>query len=173
MSNNLSSKQLSVIIFYWLSIDFNEKEIKKKSKLFGYKIKNNKDLDKFFFELLMLNMWIIENICEGLFTDTEKNYDVLERFHQYVYDSCVDKKIYSYKDWVILTTSLFIDYDEAMRTEHPSSSLWVVANVFNERLFGEINKDLGIQLKMMSHIGLYMESLGKFLIDIKEKYGLE
>lgn len=173
MSNNLSSKQLSEIIFYWFSSDFNEKEIKRKYKSFGYKIKNNKDFCIFSFELLMLNMWIIENICEGLFADTENNDDFLERFHQYVYDRYVDKKIYSYRNWIIITTSLFIYYDEAMRTKHPSSSLWVVANVFNERLFGEINKDLGIQLKMMSHIGLYMESLGKFLIDIKEKYGLE
>jgi hypothetical protein len=172
MSKKLLVKQLVEVIFRWLSYDFNEKEINKKSEDFGYKIKNNKDFNVFYFELLLLNVWMIEYMCEGLFTDTENKDDFLERFHQLVYNRYIDKDECSVKDWAIVTTSLFIEYDEAMRTDHPSSPLWIVTNVINKRLFGEIKKDLSFQLKMINYISLYMESLGEFLIKIKEKYDL-
>lgn len=166
----VTKKQFAEILFYWLSINLTEKEIKRKAKEIGFRIKlwrGRKDYNKLFFELLILDMWLIEYTCENFYSNDEEKFDCEELFQQLVYDRYVDKEKYSFKNWTVLLTSLFIDYDKAMRTKHPSTPLWVVANVINKRLFGEIKKDLSFQMKMITYIGLFIEHLGEALTNYK------
>ena len=69
----------------------------------------------------------------------------------------------------MLWTLVGLEYGKAMGTEHPSTPLWVVANVFNKRLFGEVQKDLGSQLKLITRIGLSM----KYLAEAIKQYDIE
>lgn len=50
---------------------------------------------------------------------------------------------------------------KAMETEHPSTPLWVVANLINRNLFGEIKKDLKFQSLVIAYIGLSLKHLGE------------
>jgi hypothetical protein len=164
----VTKNQFVEILFYWLSSHLTEKEINRYAKELGFEIRplhSNKDFNKLFFELLILEMWLIEYTCENFYSTEEEKLDCEKLFHKLVYNRYVDKESYSYKDWTILVTSLFIDYDEAIKTDHPSTPLWVVSNVINKRLFGEIKKDLSFQMTMIAHIGLSIKHLGGALIN--------
>ena len=65
--------------------------------------------------------------------------------------------------------SRYVDYDNAMKTEHPSTPLWVVASTFSKNLFGEVQKDAILQMKMLTRIGLFVEHFGKTI----EEYEIE
>lgn len=164
----VTKNQFAEILFYWLSSHLTEKEIKRNAKELGFEIRpwhSNKDFNKLFFELLILDMWLIEYTCENFYSTEEEKLACEKLFHQLVYNRYVDKERYSYKDWTILVTSLFIGYDEAINSDHPSTPLWVVANVINKRLFGEIKKDLSFQMTMIAHMGLFIEHLEGALIN--------
>jgi len=164
----VTKNQFAEILFYWLSSHLTEKETKRNAKELGFRIRqwrSIKDFNKLFFELLILDMWLIEYTCENFFSNEEEKFECEKLFHQLVYDRYVDKERYGFKDWIVLVTSLFIEYDKAMKTDHPSTPLWVVANVINKRLFGETKKDLSFQMKMIAHIGLFIKHLGEALIN--------
>jgi len=110
-------------------------------------------------------MWLIEYTCENFYSNDEEKFECEELFNQLIYDRYVDKERYSYKEWTILVTSLLIGYDEAIKTDHPSTPLWIVTNVINKRLFGEISKSLSFQMTMIAHIELFIEYLGGALIN--------
>jgi hypothetical protein len=164
----VTKKQFAEILFYWVSSDLTEKNIKRKAKELGFRIRpwrSIKDFNKLFFELLILDMWLIEYTCENFYSNDEEKFECEELFNQLIYDRYVDKERYSYKEWTILVTSLLIGYDEAIKTDHPSTPLWIVTNVINRRLFGEINKSLSFQMTMIAHIELFIEYLGGALIN--------
>ena len=106
-------------------------------------------------------MWLVVYTCEGIFEDENKRNDVLDIFHHLEYGRYLGKEEKSFSDWMMSIASRYTEYGKAMRMEHPSTPLWVVANIINKRLFGEIKKDLSFQMKMVAHIGLFVEHLGK------------
>lgn len=165
-----SRKQFAqVLCYYWLSRDLTEKAVKKTAKSLGFKIRNNKDFSKIFQELFILEMWVIYYICAGIFEDEDKRNECLDIFHQLVYDYYIEKEEKSFTNWMMLMTSRYVEYNKAMETEHPSTPLWVVADVFNKRLFGEVQEDLGSQLKLITRIGVSM----KYLAEAIKQYDIE
>jgi len=165
MMNNekvkVSKKQFAEVLYYWLSGYLTKNAIKKSAKELGFKIRNNKDFSKIFEELFVLDMWLIVYTCEGVFEDEDKRNECLDIFHHLVYDRHIENKENSFNDWMMSISPRYVKYSKAMETKHPSTPLWVVANVINKRLFGEIKKDLSFQMKMVAHIGLFVEHLGK------------
>ncbi len=165
MMNNekvkVSKNQFAEVLYYWLSGYLTKKAIKKSAKELCFKIRNNKDFSKIFEELFVLNMWLIVYTCEGVFEDEDKRNKFLDIFHHLVHDRHIENKENSFNDWMMSISPRYVEYSKAMEKEHPSTPLWVVANIINKRLFGKIKKDLIFQMKMVSHIGLFVKHLGK------------
>lgn len=166
----LSSEKIKVpreifaeVLYIWLSGYMEKKAIKKKAKELHFKIRGKKAFNKIFDELLTFNMWLIVYTCEGVFEDEIKRNECLDIFHHLVYDRHVENKNTSFNDWMMSNTPRYITYSTAMKTAHPSTPLWVVANKLNERLFGEINKDLEAQMKVIAYIGLFVKYLGQVI----------
>lgn len=157
----VSREQLAEVLYYWLAGYLTKKAIKKTAKELSFRIGNNKDFSKIFEELFALNMWLTVYTCEGVFEDEDKRNECLDIFHHLVYNHHIENKESSFNDWMMLISPRYIEYSKAMETEHPSTPLWVVANIINKRLFGEIKEDLFFQMKMVAHIGLFIEHLGK------------
>jgi len=156
-----SRKQFAGLLDYWLWGFLSEKAVKKTAKDFGFKIRTNEDFIKIFEELFILDMWLIVYTCEGVFEDEDKRNDVLDIFHHLEYGRYLGKEEKSFSDWMMSIAPRYAEYGKARETEHPSTPLWVVANVFNERLFGEIKNDLIFQTKVIIHQGLFVKYLGE------------
>ena len=169
----ISKDQFAEGLFYWLTMFLTEKTIKKTAKDIGFRLRNNRDFKKISEELLILNMWLIVHTSELVFADEDKRNDLLDMFHHLVYD---ERNIFfnisirkSYKDWMQSIIDRYVEYGEAMETEHPQTPFWVVADVFNKRLFGETQKDLQYQSKVMVYIGLFVKHLGEAI----KRYDIE
>ena len=81
-----------------------------------------------------------------------------------VYNRNIDNSEISFINWKISIASRYIEYSKAMKTEHPSTPLWVVAEILNRNLFGEVKKDLSFQMKVIAHIGLFVKHLGEGIL---------
>ena len=156
-----SKNEFAEVLYYWLSGFLTEKAVKKTAKDIGFKIRNSKDFSKIFEELFVLDMWLIVYASEGIFVDEDKRNVSLDIFHHLIYNRHIENTERSYNDWMMSIAPRYVEYGKAMETEHPSTPLWVVANVFNKRLFGEIQKDLGFQTKVIVYIGLFVKHLGE------------
>jgi len=149
----VSTEQYAGLLYHWLSGVLTKATIRKRAKDFNFKIGNNKDFSKVYEELSILHLWIIVYSCETMLEDEDKRNEILDTFHHLVYDKNTNKDM-TFHDWMLSMMPQYSDYDEAMATEHPSTSLWVVADIFHKRLFGELTKDLAIQANAITHIGL-------------------
>ena len=166
----VSRKQFAQLLYYvWLAPGLTEEAVKETVKDLGVKIRNDKHLIKIFQELSILNMWVIVHTCAGIFEDEDKRNECLDIFHQLVYHCYIQNEEISFANWMMLMAPIYVAYDKAMETEHPSTPLWVAANVFNKRLFGEVQEDLGSQLKLITQIGLSM----KYLAEAIKQYDIE
>jgi hypothetical protein len=172
-SNNkkvkVSRRQFAELLYYWLSGFLTEKAVEKTAKDIGFKVRNNKDLNKIFEELFILDMWRVVYTCERMFEDENKRNECLDIFHHLAYDRHIKKEEKSYIDWMISMAARYAEYGKAMETEHPSTPLWVVADVFNKRLFGEIQEDLHFQEMVIVYIGLFVKHLGEAI----KQYNIE
>ena len=164
-SNNkkvkVSRKQFAGLLDYWLWGFLSEKAVKKTANDLGFKIRTNEDFTKIFEELFVLDMWVVVYTCEGIFEDEDKRNDVLDIFHHLEYGRYLGKEERSFSDWMMSIAPRYAEYGKAMETEHPSTPLWVVANVFNKRLFGEIKNDLAFQTNVIVYKGLFVKHLGE------------
>ena len=159
----VSKKQFAGLLDYWLWGFLSEKAVKKNAKDLGFKIKNNEDFSKIFEELFVLDMWLVIYTCEGRFKDEDKRNEVLDIFQHLEYGRYLGKDLKSFGDWIMAIAPRYAEYSKGMETEHPSTPLWVVANIINKRLFGEIKEDLRFQAKMVIYIGLFVKQLGKVI----------
>ena len=166
----MTKNQLAELLYHWFSMFVTEKEVKKNAKELGFRIWWRKEkFKKISKELFIFNMWLIILTCEKVIDDEDKRNECLDIFHNLVYNRNINSNEISYKDWTISISSKYIEFNKAINTEHPSTSLWVVAKVLNRNLFGEVKEDLSFQLKVCSKIGLFVEHLGKEML----KYDLE
>ena len=158
----VSRKQFAGLLDYWLWGFLSEKAVKKTAKDFGFKIRNNEGFTKIFEELFILDMWLIVYTCERIiFEDEDKRNECLDIFHRLEYGRYLGKEEKSFSDWMMSIAPRYAEYGKAMETEHPQTPLWVVADVFNKRLFGEIQKDLRSQTKIILYKGLFVKHLGE------------
>lgn len=166
----LSRKLFAEALYYqWLAPRLTEEAVKETAKDLGVNIRNDKHLIKIFQELCILDMWLIVHTCAGIIEDEDKRNECLDIFHQLVYDHHIQKEEKGFNDWMRAVAPIYVEYNKAMETEHPSTPLWVVANVFNKRLFGEVWEDLEFQLKLITRIGLSM----KYLAEAIKQYDIE
>ncbi len=169
----VSREQFAGLLDYWLWGFLSEKAVKETAKDFGFRIGSNNAFTKIFDELVIFNMWLIVYTCESVFEDEDKRSDILNIFHHLQYGRYLGKpepipldilyKDKRYGDWMMSIAPRYAEYDKARKTEHPQTPLWVVADVFNKRLFGEIQKDLGRQTKVIVYQGLFVKHLGEAL----------
>ncbi|MBL7124890.1 MAG: hypothetical protein ISS51_02195 [Dehalococcoidales bacterium] len=157
----VSRKQFAGLLDYWLWGFLSEKAVKKTAKDLGFKIRTNEDFSKIFEELFVLDMWLVVYTCEGIFEDEDKRNECLDIFHHLEYGRYLGKEEKSFSDWMMSIAPRYAEYGKAMETEHPSTPLWVVANVFNKRLFGETKNDLAFQTKVIVYKGLFVKHLGE------------
>ncbi len=159
----VSKEQFAGILYCWLSGNLTNKAIKKMARELRFKIKGNKDFSRIFEELFFLNMWLIVYTCEGVFENEKKRNECLDIFHHLIYTRHIENKKNNFNDWMRSLYPGYVKYNKAMGTEHPSTPLWVVANIVNKRLFGKIKKDPILQMKIVIYIGLVVEHLGKLI----------
>ena len=161
----VSREQFAEVLYYWFSGYLTEKYVKKTAKELGFRIWKRKDFKKIYKELFIFNMWLTIHTCEKVFDDEDKRNECLDVFHNLVYNRTIsNNNEISFIDWKISISSKYIEYRKAMKMEHPSGPLWVVAETLTRYLFGEVKKDLSFQLKAMAHAGLFVEHLGKGLL---------
>lgn len=165
----VSRKQFAEVLYCWLSGFLTEEAVKKTAKDIGFKIRNNKDFTKIFEELFVLDMWLIVHTAEGIFVDEDKRNECLDMFHHLIYNCHIESTERSYNDWMMSIAPRYAEYGKARETEHPSTPLWVVANVFNKRLFGEIKNDLRFQTMVIIYQGLFVKHLGEAI----KQYNIE
>ncbi|MFC1990714.1 hypothetical protein ACFLU9_01005 [Chloroflexota bacterium] len=157
----VSKAQFAELLFHWLSGFLTEEAVKKTAKDIGFKVRSNKNFRRIYEELFLLNMWLTVYTCEIVIIDEDKRNGCLDKFHHLVYDRTIENKETNYIDFMMLISSRYTEYGKAREMEHPSTPLWVVANVFNKRLFGEIKNDLAFQTKVIVHQGLFVKHLGE------------
>jgi len=167
----VSREEFANALFYWLTSQVNTKKIKqlaklsnpehKEKELFGLNLEHKTEFNILVEELFDLNMWLIVHVCERVFEDTDKRDECLDIFHHLEYGRYLGKEEKSFSDWMMSIAPRYVEYGKAMETKHSSTPLWVVASVFNKRLFGEIRKDLGFQMKVIVDIGLFVKYLGE------------
>ena len=160
----VTKKQLAEALYYWFSGYLTEKEVKKTAKELGFRIWKKEDFKKIFRELFVFNMWLIIHTCENVFDVEDKRNECLDIFHNLVYNRNIDNNEISFINWKISIVSRYIEYSKAMKTEHPSTPLWVVAEILNRNLFGEVKKDLFFQMEVIAHIGLFVKHLGEGIL---------
>ena len=157
----VSRLQFAGLLDYWLWGFLSEKAVKKTAKDFGFKIRNKKDFNKIFEELFLLSMWLTVYTCEVFLKDKDKRNECLDIFHHLEYGRYLGKEEKSFSDYMMSIYPSYVEYSKARETEHPSTPLWVVANVFNKRLFGEIKEDLAFQTTVVIYQGLFAKHLGE------------
>ena len=89
----VSRKQFAEALYlFWLAPDLTEEAVKKTAKDLGFKIRNNKDLNKICWELFILDMRLIVYTWAGVFEDYDKRKECLDIFFHLVYDHHVEKE---------------------------------------------------------------------------------
>jgi hypothetical protein len=157
----VSREEFAEVLYHWLSLQLTKKQIEKTAKDLDFQIKSNEDFNRIFKELFTINMWTIVRSCERVFEDIDKRNECLDRFHRLVYERHTEGTQDNFGDWMISKAAKYVKYTEAMKTEHPSTPLWVVANLINRSLFGEIKKDVKFQSLIIAYIGLSAKHLGE------------
>jgi len=158
---NVSKEEFGEVLYHWVAGRLTKKAIKETAKSWGFKIKGNEGFNKILQELFALNMWLIVHTCEMVFEDEDKRNECLDIFHRLVYERHTEGTEEDFGKWMILMSAKYVEYSKARETEHPSTPLWVVANLINKNLFGEIKKDLQFQSLIVAYIGLSVKHLGK------------
>ncbi|NQV00832.1 MAG: hypothetical protein HQ537_01805 [Parcubacteria group bacterium] len=158
----ISKEEFALILFRWVFNFLTDKKIREIAKSFGFKIRSDEDLRVISEELFFLNIWLVVYTCEGSFRNVDKRNKCLDIFHKFVYEKLTDKGK-SFKKWMKMMSMKYIEYDKALKTEHPSTSLWVLSTLINKNLFGKVKEDPLLQMKITAHIGIFVKHLGKII----------
>ena len=133
----VSKDQFAEVLYRWLSKFLTKEAIKKTAKDLGFKLRR-RNYSKVFGELIVLYMWLTVYTCEEVLEDENKRNECLDTFHHLVYERHTEGTQEDFGKWMKSMGAKYIEYDKAMETGHPSGPLWVVANLINRDLFGEI-----------------------------------
>ncbi len=154
----VSKKQFAELLYYWLSQHVSEEAIRRKAREFKFKVKDKADFNRIFKELLIFNSWMIIHACEGIFGDEDKRNECLDIFHRFLHEGKAKDIESDFHKWMYSMSLSYIDYYKAMQTKHPQGYLWVLAKQFNENLFGELNKDIDVQMAIIIHAGAFISA---------------
>jgi len=165
----VSKEEFTQVLYYWLSQRLTKQAIKQTAKDLDFKIKSNEDFNKILQELFALNMWLIVRACEKVFDDIDKRNECLDMFHRLVYQGHTGGPEENFGNWMTSIGMKYVEYSQAMETEQPPSPLWVLAKVINKNLFGEVKKDVILQVNISAYVGIPYETLE----DLIKKYDIE
>ena len=157
----ITEDQFVKILYAWLSDFVTKEKIGEIVNEIDFEIKVEEDFDKLSAEFFSLYMWLIVYTCKGKIHDEGKRNRCLDSFHHFIYDKHMQEKESDFNTWLKSIGMKYIEYDNAIKTEHPSTPLWVLATLINKNLFGEIREDFFLQTRIVNHIGLFIENLGK------------
>jgi len=83
-----------------------------------------------------------------------------------VYKGHINSNEFTFKNWMISISLRYIEYNKAMKIKHPSNPLWGgVAKEFNKNLFGEVRKDVFVQMDIIECFGLFVSHLEKTILE--------
>jgi hypothetical protein len=167
IANNekMSNHEFAEVLYKWVSSHSTEKEIKKSAKKLGIKIRNDQDLRKISGELLTLNMWLTVDTCKLVIQNKDKANECLNLFHRLVYEKHLGGTEKGLRDWIKSMIKDYTKYDRAIKTDHPMTPLWVVAELFSMNFFGEIKKDPFLLTRIGHYIALFNELLEKLIME--------
>lgn len=166
----ISKKDFADTLYYWLSEHLTEREVKSMANEVSFKIKgffgiktNEKLYDKFYGELFTLNMYLIVFTCEAVIEDGDKKNDILEIFHNTVYERNVKVTGTSYSNWIKLMELIYNEYRKSMEQESLLSPLLLLANEFSNNLFGKVKLEPFVKFETGMRIGGIVKQLSKTL----------
>lgn len=155
----VSKNEFAEVLYRWLSKFLNKDALEKSADEFGFKIRSEEDLGKILGVLAPFYMWLTVYTCERVFEDEKKRNDCLDIFNHLVYTRSTEGAEQDFGKWMNYMSEKYIEYDQAMKTEHPSTPLWPVATLVNKDLFGEIKEDVWIQMRIVTRIATFVKHL--------------
>ena len=172
----ISKRDFANTLYYWLSEHLSEQEVKNMAhevrfKITGFfKIKIKKKLyDQFYSELFALNMYLIVFTCESIIKDEHKRGNILDIFHNLVFERHIKVTGISYPDWMTFMKLIYNEYNKATGTESLLTPILLVANEFEKNLFGKITSDPYARFEAGMRIGGMAKQLSKTL----QEYDIE
>lgn len=158
-------------LYLWLSEHLTEKEVKAMADEVGFntkglfRIKVSKKLySKLYIELFTLNMYLIVSSCEAVIEDEDKKKNVLDMFHNTVYEKNIKVSGISYNEWLNLMELIYDEYRKATEEASLLSPLLLLANRFCKNLFGDKMKlDSSLKFEISMRIGGMAKQLTKTL----------
>lgn len=128
-----------------------------------------KSYEKFHAELFALNMYLIIFTCESIIKDEHKRGDILDIFHNVVFERHIKVTGISYNDWMRFMKLIYHEYNKAVETESLLTPILLVANEFEKNLFGKITSDPHARFEAGMRIGGIARQLSKTL----QEYDIE
>ncbi len=158
-------------LYLWLSEHLTEKEVKAMADEVGFntkglfRIKVSKKLySKLYIELFTLNMYLIVSSCEAVIEDEDKKKNVLDMFHNTLYEKNIKVSGISYNKWLNLMELIYDEYGKATEEASLLSPLLLLANRFCKNLFGDKMKlDSSLKFEISMRIGGMAKQLSKTL----------
>ena len=130
---------------------------------------NKKLYEKFHSELFALNMYLIFFTCESIIKDEHKRGDILDKFHNLVFERHIKATGISYKDWLKFMRLIYHEYNQAVETDSLLTPILLVASHFEKNLFGTITSDPHARFEAGMRIGGIARQLSKTL----QEYDIE
>ena len=167
----ISKEDFVDTLYLWLSEHLTEKEVKAMADEVGFntkglfRIKVSKKLySKLYIELFTLNMYLIVSSCEAVIEDEDKKKNVLDMFHNTVYEKNIKVSGISYNKWLNLMELIYDEYRKATEEASLLSPLLLLANRFCKNLFGDKMKlDSSLKFEISMRIGGMAKQLSKTL----------
>lgn len=172
----ISKRDFADTLYYWLSEHLTDQEVKDMAHEFRFEIKGflkikieKKLYEKFYSELFALNMYLIVFVCESIIKDENKRGDILDIFHNIVFERNIKVTGISYNDWMKFMKLIYNEYNKAMEQESLLTPILLVANEFEKNLFGKITSDHYVRFEAGMRIGGIAKQLSKTL----QEYDIE
>ncbi len=175
-ATKISKGDFADTLYYWLSEHLTDQEVKDMAHEFRFNIKGflkikikKKLYEKFYSELFTLNMYLIVFTCESIIKDENKRGDILDIFHNVVFERNIKVTGISYNDWMKFMKLIYNEYNKAMEQESLLTPILLVANEFEKNLFGKITSDHYARFEAGMRIGGIAKQLSKTL----QEYDIE
>ncbi len=157
--------EFSKVLFAWLLRNISEDHFrriaqasiigeakKKTSLLFGLDLDKNKNVEKIFEELLILEMWAIAFNCMLKIVNKDISKECLATFHRLVYDELLERKETDFEPWVLSLAEQYEEYGKAITEEHEPGPLGNLSYLFYTKLYGNSIPDAFILFEISGYI---------------------
>ena len=160
-----SREEFAEALYYWVTKDLREEKIRETASSLDYEIKNDKDYDTVFRELLILNMYLAIVAVGNTVEDEGKMQDYLNALERLVYDRHYEETKVSLSDWMRWMGTQYQEYQQALESDpkQPLGSRYELSKGVSKRLFGEIRQDPFVLVRISKYVTLYVEYLERLI----------